>query len=296
MLNEIEVKRLKLFKQVVECGGLSAAETALNINLPTISAHLAGLEKSLGMRLCDRGRKGFKLTPEGLSVLESCNRLFQSLEDFQSDISRMNQTVSGQLRLGIVDNIITDRKCRLAETIADLKAQNRRIEFTLDTQNPSELERLLLDEQIDVAIGPFHIAIPGIEEMHLYSEDLSLYIGNRHRLYGKKTLQKSDLLGMDYAARGYLRESQVGRQIVSFNTSATAKNIEGLAFLVMSGAYAGYLPDHYAKNWLEKGLVRKVLPQYFSHRVECKAITLKKRRKTRMLQTFLDTLKANHGG
>lgn len=296
MLNEVDVKRLKLFKQVVECGGLSAAETALNINLPTISAHLAGLEKTLGMRLCDRGRKGFKLTAEGLSVLESCNRLFQSLEDFQSDISRMNQTVSGQLRIGIVDNIITDRKCRLPETIADLKAQNRRIEFILDTQNPSELEHLLLDEQIDIAIGPFHIASPGIEELPLYSEDMSLYIGNRHPLFAKKTLQKSDLAGIDYAARGYLRESQVGRQIVLFNTSATAKNVEGLAFLIMSGAYAGYLPDHYAKAWLQKGLVRKLLPQYFSHRVGCKAITLKKRRKTRMLQAFLDTLKANHGG
>lgn len=105
--------------------GLSAAERTLNINLPTISAHLASLEDSIGFKLCDRGRKGFRLTKEGQSVLEACNKLFESLEQFQSELSAVTQMISGSLKIGIVDNIITDKNCSLIPVINALKSQSK---------------------------------------------------------------------------------------------------------------------------------------------------------------------------
>jgi LysR family transcriptional regulator, transcriptional activator for bauABCD operon len=294
MLADIDVKRLRLFKRLVECGGLSAAETALNINLPTISAHLSALEKSLGMRLCDRGRKGFRLTEEGLSVLESCNRLFESIEAFRSDVSRVSQSISGLVRLGVVDNLISDENCRLAQVISGLRQHSRDLELSVDTRNPSDLERLLLEERIDVAIGPFHKSNPGVEELPLYSERISLYVGAAHPLASRKSVQLDDLVGIDYVARGYLRESQVAQQIVSFNTCATAQNIEGIAFMILSGCYVGYLPDHYADTWVRRRAMKKLLPRHFSHSVRCKAITLRGRRKTRAVSTLLGILAQSH--
>ena len=144
-MQDIDVKRLKLFKHVVDCGGLSAAEKALNINLPTISAHLASLEGSVGFKLCDRGRKGFRLTKEGQSFLDSCNKLFQSLEQFQSELSVVTQMISGSLKIGMVDNIITDKNCLLVPVIHALKSQSKDLEINIEIRNPSELERLLLD-------------------------------------------------------------------------------------------------------------------------------------------------------
>jgi DNA-binding transcriptional LysR family regulator len=107
MQGTVDLKRLKLFRQVVECGGLSAAEKVLNINLPTISAHLSSLEAKLGMRLCERGRKGFRLTQQGQRVLAACERLFEHVENFRSDISELSQQLAGSLRLGMVDNTIS---------------------------------------------------------------------------------------------------------------------------------------------------------------------------------------------
>ena len=40
-LGDYEIKQLKIFKTVVECGGFAAAETRLNISRPTISIHIA---------------------------------------------------------------------------------------------------------------------------------------------------------------------------------------------------------------------------------------------------------------
>lgn len=294
MLRDPDVKRLKLFKQVAECGGLSAAEKALNINLPTISAHLASLEAAIGLKLCDRGRKGFKLTKEGQSVLESCNKLFASLEQFQSELSVVAQAVSGSLKIGVVDNIITDDQCLLVPVIRSLKEQSKNLEINLETKNPSELERLLFEERIDIAIGPFHITNPGVDQSPLYKEKVSLYISNKHPLFHKKTLELHDLVGAEYVTRGYLRESQVTQQHLSFNFSATAQNIEGIALLVLSGEYIGYLPDHYAKRWVQTKQLRSVLPNYFSHEVEAKAITLKNKSHTKALSTLLKLLSELH--
>lgn len=294
MLRDLDVKRLKLFKQVAECGGLSAAEKALNINLPTISAHLASLEAAIGLKLCDRGRKGFKLTKEGQSVLESCNKLFDSLEQFQSELSVVAQAVSGSLKIGVVDNVITDENCHLVTVIQALKEQSKNLEINLEIKNPSELERLLLEERIDIAIGPFHITNPGVHQKPLYKEQVSLYISDKHPLFAKKSHDLNDLVGAEYVTRGYLRESQVTQQHLSFNFSATAQNIEGIALLVLSGEYIGYLPDHYAKRWVQKRQLRCVLPNFFSYQVEAKAITLKNKSHTKALSTLLKLLTEFH--
>ena len=44
---DYEIRLLKVFKAVVECGGFAAAETELNIGRSTISTHVANLEQRL---------------------------------------------------------------------------------------------------------------------------------------------------------------------------------------------------------------------------------------------------------
>ena len=274
----------------MECGGLSAAETVLDINLPTISAHLAALEKSLGLRLCERGRKGFRLTPEGQGVLDSSSRLFESMETFRSEVGEVSQMVSGNLRLGVVDNTISDPQCRVIPALRALRSRSRDLEINIDIRNPSELERAILGERLDVAIGPFHTSNPGIEQHALYKERIALYLGTGHSLFDHTTVELQDLAGADYVMRGYLRESQTVPQHVSFNSCAVAHSIEGIASLILTGQYLGYLPEHYAVAWVRQRKMRQVLPRLFRHDVDFKIIFLKSRRRTRAMNALLDEL------
>ena len=61
-VGDTEIRLLRIFKAVVACGGLAAAELELNIGRSTISRHLRDLEERLGLVLCRRGRAGFALT------------------------------------------------------------------------------------------------------------------------------------------------------------------------------------------------------------------------------------------
>ncbi|RAD19160.1 LysR family transcriptional regulator, partial [Burkholderia multivorans] len=57
-LSDMDLRLLRVFKGVVQCGGMAAAELELNIGISTISRHVKDLETRLGLVLCRRGRAG----------------------------------------------------------------------------------------------------------------------------------------------------------------------------------------------------------------------------------------------
>ena len=58
-IGDTDIRLLRIFKTVVESGGLSAAEIELNIGKSTISKHISDLELRLDLKLCNRGPAGF---------------------------------------------------------------------------------------------------------------------------------------------------------------------------------------------------------------------------------------------
>ena len=61
-LYDVDLKLLRVFETIVKCGGFSAAQAALNVGQSTISEQMTQLEARLGVKLCQRGRSGFRLT------------------------------------------------------------------------------------------------------------------------------------------------------------------------------------------------------------------------------------------
>src|SRR5262249_41536293 len=64
-VTDFDLRLLRVFKTIVEEGGLKPAQAALEIGLPTISKYLSDLEARFGVRLCRRGSQRFELTREG---------------------------------------------------------------------------------------------------------------------------------------------------------------------------------------------------------------------------------------
>ena len=55
-VGDVDLRLLRVFKAVADCGGMAAAELELNIAMSTISRHVKDLEQRLGLVLCRRGR------------------------------------------------------------------------------------------------------------------------------------------------------------------------------------------------------------------------------------------------
>ena len=65
-LSDLDLQLIRSSLAVVDAGGLTPAQSTLNVRQSTISTLLSVLETRLGFRLCTRGCAGFKLKAKGV--------------------------------------------------------------------------------------------------------------------------------------------------------------------------------------------------------------------------------------
>jgi DNA-binding transcriptional LysR family regulator len=250
-LRDIDVKLLRVFQAVARHQGFSAACDALNSTQSAISMSMAQLESRLGMRLCMRGVKGFRLTEQGRRVLEATERLFVSIDEFRNATERMKGRITGPLRIGIVDNISFCPDFTLPDVIMKLKHRYPELGLDLFVGATEELEDRVLDGRIHAGVGLFHRQLPRLRYQTLFLETHDLYCGDGHPFYKLRDAQIDDemLLRASYVGREALESYAPLRPPLPFRPMAASRYIEGLATLILSGSYIAYLPTHYAAIW-----------------------------------------------
>src|SRR5690242_20508860 len=219
-LGNIDLKQVQAFLVVVESGGFGAAQGVLNISASRLSTMISDLERRLGMRLCQRGRVGFRLTERGEEVYRAAQRLVAGLEAFRSDVGALGGRLVGNLNLGMVDNTISNPANHLARVMNRYGARADGVHLTMHIDAPQELERKVLDGRLDLAIGAFHHALPGLAYRALFLEEQTLYCGAGHPLFGRasEAIANEDILAAPYAGRGYMED----RRPLRFSPSASS--------------------------------------------------------------------------
>ena len=259
-LHDVDLKLLRVFATIVKCGGFSAAQAALNAGQSTISEQMNHLETRLGVKLCQRGRSGFRLTEQGVAIHEATQRLLSAVETFCMDADVLKQRISGKLNLGIIDSTITDRDSPLPRATQRFVSRGHDVHLSVYVGTPAELEERVLDNRLHLAIGHFPARIPGISYSPLYREALGLYCGRHHPLF-ETNLEGAELgkaiVASRIVVRGYMQQYDLDVLGVS-KAAATVDNIEALAILIISGAYLGLLPMHVAQQWVRTGEMRRL--------------------------------------
>jgi len=295
-LANTDIKLLRVFLAIVEAGGFAAAQAQLNLSPSRISTLLADLEARLGMRLCQRGRVGFRLTDKGRAIHEASLQLFGALEQFRARAGALRGRLVGELQIGVVDNTLTNPACRLAAAIGRFRARAADVHVTLHVLAPTELEQAVLDQGLPAAIGAFHHHVAGLSYAPLFVEEQTLYCGSDHPFFRRpdETIKPADIAAVDFVDRGYGGGVKARRPGATFRASATANNMEAIATLILSGRYIGYLPTHCAAPWVERRLMRSLLPAQLAYESLFELITRKGVERTPALEAFLEDLQAAH--
>ena len=290
-LDTADIRLIRIFIRVVEAGGLSAAQPELNLSLSSISEKISALEQRLGVKLCNRGRSGFSLTEHGRQVFDEATRMLVSLEQFSKRVSGLKSRLTGTLSIGIVDNTITDPNSPFAAAVAAMVETAPNISFSVETRPPGELLRDVVGQKLDLAISSFPRVSLGLAYIDLYDETQNFYCGKNHPLFavpdseiGIETVRKHRIIGRSYWA---------ARDIKIFAISAphaTVSNMEAEAHLILSGAYLGYLPDHFAAQFVSQGLMRSIRPDIFSYRARFQVATHEDWKKKPRVRAFIEIL------
>lgn len=290
-VSDFDLRLLRVFKTVAECGSFSGAESALGITRSAISLHMGDLEKRLGMRLCQRGRAGFALTDEGREVLRASETVLVAIEGFRSEVNQMHQQLRGDLNVAIVNNLVTQPKMRITHALKAVRAEGSGVRINLSMSTPGEIERGLLDGHLHVGAVPLISPLSGLDYSLLYEERSNLYCSHEHPLFAHAASVTDDQLAQaDAVVPTYRMTAEaIGlHQLLNFGASATDR--EGIAFLILTGSYIGFLPDHYAATWVEKGIMAALDPNRLNFDAKLAIATRKGRRPNMILERFLNEL------
>ncbi|KEA63665.1 Regulatory protein, LysR:LysR, substrate-binding [Marinobacterium lacunae] len=295
-LSDADIRLLRVFMAVVEAGGLSAAELELNIGRSTISRHLKDLEIRLGLTLCRRGRGGFSMTQEGVQIYEYAQRLITSIEDFRHQVNDMHRTLQGQLSVAMFDKTVSNPECRVPDAIAAFTANAPEVLIDIHVVPVNQIEKGILDGRYHVGIIPTHRSSSSLKYIPLFGEQMHLYCGKGHPLFERATSASAqEIKAQRYAGLSFHSPNMETGRKHGLEKSAVANDQEGIATLIRSGVFIGYLPDHYAASFVSAGQMRQIAQSEFNYYCEFAALYRKSPAPTRLVRRFLAALQESHG-
>lgn len=289
---DADLRLLRIYRKVVECGGFSAAEVELGISRAAISMAMNDLETRLGLRLCQRGRSGFALTEEGAEVYESTLQLLAAVEGFRTRVNGLHAQLKGELNIGITDNLVTMPEMHITDALSALKERGPDVHISIRMIPPSDIELAVLDGRLHTGVIPDLKTLPGLQYLSLYEEASQLYCAAGHPLFDSTEISEATLATYDAVVPAYAQTPEIKAVHEPLRAAASATDREGIAFLILSGRYLGYLPTHYAERWVREGRMRALEPARWHYLTHYSAITRKGAPPNLVLESYLEELES----
>src|SRR5438874_10191598 len=96
---ELDVRRLRVLREVALRGTIAAAADALGFTPSAISQQLSALQRETGATLIERAGRRVRLTQEGHVLVDRTERVLVALDEAQAALEQARPTISGELRV-----------------------------------------------------------------------------------------------------------------------------------------------------------------------------------------------------
>jgi DNA-binding transcriptional LysR family regulator len=145
----MDFKQIEAFTSVANYKSFSKAASTIFLSQPTISSHIASLEKELNVQLFDRTSKVVYLTPAGESFLEYAINLINTRNNAISNLSNFNTKVSGKLNLWAsttpCNSLVPDLIKKFSGLYPDVR-------FNITEQSSGDIIKAILDLNCEIGI------------------------------------------------------------------------------------------------------------------------------------------------
>lgn len=289
---DADIRLLGTFLTVVECGGFAASEVRLNKSKSAISLDISNLETRLGVRLCERGRSGFSLTPEGEAIHEATLDLMQDIERFSERVGTATGQVSGMVRLMVIDNIGSIAETPMVESIRAFRQKHPLAELRLLSGAAGLVEQSVIDGSAHIGISLLPRHVPELATIPLFTEELLLYCGQRHPFFPEddERIDVGALSQTPLISLSVTDDPAFLPTLDRFAAGVRTSNLDCIILAILAGTDVGFLPPHYARKWVEKGSIRPIKPEVFRTRNQFHLLEARQSRKLPAIRALSNIL------
>ncbi len=174
-------KELLYVKTIAEEKSISRAARKLFIAQPSLSQSVQRIEESLGTPLFTRTNSGLVPTYAGERYCHLATQILKMYEDFQLEISDINNLRTGRVHVGITNHLGT---LMLARVLPEYRKIGSFIELYVHEESSTRLEQMILSGEIGFAVmhAPRKTSQPLIRYDFMGRDPFVIAIAPGHRL------------------------------------------------------------------------------------------------------------------
>ncbi|WED25610.1 LysR substrate-binding domain-containing protein [Vibrio sp. DW001] len=207
----LDIKHWEMLKAIDDTGTLRQAAYVLGITQSALSHRLAEAERRLGGLLFEREGRRLRQTSSGRAMIQTANQIIPALQRAEFDFQKMAANQTTVVRFGVAAYSCYHWLPSFLQVMAK-KEPDIHLELVASaTQNPLQN---LQDGTVDVVLAPGYLAIPGIDSIPVFQDELVLITHSQHALAKKTFIEATDLEGEDYLT--YSKSAQPGFEYERF--------------------------------------------------------------------------------
>src|SRR6476619_6704432 len=183
----LDVKRMRILKEVADRGSFSAAAEALSYTQSAVSQQIAALEREAGTQLVTRGSRGIRLTDAGEALVKHADAILTRLAYAEAELEAIAGLRGGRLRLAAFPTV---GATLMPLAIATFRNRHPEIELNVKQLEPDESIPLLKSGDLDIALSiEGGVFVDGFHESidctHLLDDPMYAVLPVDHRLAAK---------------------------------------------------------------------------------------------------------------
>jgi len=266
-MRTIDLESLKIFRTVVDEGGVVRAAAKLNRVQSNVTTRIRQLEQHLGTRLFRREGRSIRLSTEGRTLLVYADRLLRLADEAVSQMRTGKP--KGIFRLGSLESTAGSR---LAPILSRYHALYPDVVVELATGTAGALVTRVMNFELEAAFVSEPFTAPGLEVQPVFEEQLVLVTSRAApKVSGPADLGRSTLIafaqGCSYRKR---IEEWLGSANVMSERVLEFASYQAMIACVAAGTGFAVVP----KSVLEalratKSIRQHPLPKRFSHNRTC---------------------------
>ena len=247
----LDVRRMRVLREVAARGSFSAAAEALDYTQSAVSQQIAALEREAGTILVERSARGVRLTDAGRALVAHADVILARLADAEAELEAIAGLRGGRLRMAAFPSAGASI---MPEAIARYRERHPAIELSLEPAEPGPALAKLRSGEVDIALDITVAFRPepedGIERLHLLDDPMYVALPANHPLAHKRGLKLDELADESWIlgstnscpdASVFLRACQLAgfEPHIAFNSD----DYYAMQGFVAAGVGASFIPD-----------------------------------------------------
>lgn len=186
----MQLKALKIFCDVVHRRSFSRAAEENGISQSGASQVVHQLETELGVKLIDRSKRPFILTPEGETYYAGCRDIVEQYVELERRVRQRHEEAAGRVRVASIPSV---GMLYMSRAVEEFMAQYPQADVRVEYRHPERVYQEVLEDEADLGLVSYPKASRNIEVIPWREETMVLACAPGHRFGERAAIGLADL-------------------------------------------------------------------------------------------------------